>query len=49
MHINWSIGIMFRVFGNGLEDRHSIISQVILKTQKMLLDASLLNTHHYKE
>ena len=32
------------VFG----DRGSISGQVIPKTQKMVLDASLLNTHRYK-
>ena len=33
------IGIMVRVFANG---------QVIPKTQKMVLDASLLNTQYYE-
>ena len=36
------------VFANGLGDWGSILSQVIPKTQKMVLDASLLNTQHYK-
>ena len=36
---------MSRVFANG--DRGSIPGQVILKTQKMVLDAALLNTQHY--
>ena len=40
--------IMFRVFANGLGDRGSIPCRVIPKTQKMVLDASLLNTQHYK-
>ena len=35
------------VFTNGPRDRSSIPGRVI-KTQKMLLDASLLNTQHYK-
>ena len=35
---------MVRVFASGSGDRGSIIS----KTQKMVLDASLLNTQHYK-
>ena len=37
-----------RMFSNGLEDRGSIPARVITKTQKMVLDASLLNTQHYK-
>ena len=36
------------VFTSGLEDWDSIPCQVIPKTQKMVLDASLLNTQHYK-
>ena len=43
------IGMMIRVFANGLEDLGSIPGRVIPKTQKMVLDASLLNTQHYKE
>ena len=39
---------MSRVFVNGSEDRGSIPGRVIPKTQKMVLDASLLNTQHYK-
>ena len=39
---------MVSVFTNGLGDLGSIPSQVIPKTQKMVLDASLLNTQHYK-
>ena len=37
-----------RVVTNGPRDRGSIPDQVILKTQKMVLDAALLNTQHYK-
>ena len=37
-----------RVFANGLGDLGSIPGRVIPKTQKMVLDASLLNTQHYK-
>ena len=37
------IGIMLRVFPNGPGDRGSIVNQVISKTQKMILDVSLLN------
>ena len=39
---------MGRVFGNCLEDQGSIPGRVIRKTQKMILDAALLNTQHYK-
>ena len=42
------IGIMVRVFANGLGDLGSILRQVIPKTQKMVLDDTLLNTQHYK-
>ena len=41
------IGLVGRVFANGLEDRDSIPAQVIPKTEKMVLDSSLLNTQHY--
>ena len=37
-----------RVFLIGPGDRGSITGRVIPKTQKMLLDASLINTQHYK-
>ena len=39
---------MSRVFTNGPGDRGSIPGRIIPKTQKMVLDAYLLNTHHYK-
>ena len=39
---------MVRVFTNGLGDLGLIPGQVIPKTQKMELDASLLNTQQYK-
>ena len=39
---------MSRVFPKGPEDRGSIPSRVIPKTHKMVLDAALLNTQHYK-
>ena len=42
------IGLVGRVFANGLGDLGSIPGRVIPKTQKIVLDASLLNTHHYK-
>ena len=40
--------MMVRVFANGSGDLRSIPGRVIPKTQKMLLDAPLLNTQHYK-
>ena len=39
---------MISVFANGPGDLGSILGRVIPKTQKMVLDASLLNTQHYK-
>ena len=36
------------MFANGPGDLSSIPGRVIPKTQKMVLDASLLNTQHYK-
>ena len=39
---------MVRVFANGSEDQCSIQGWVIPKTQKVVLDTSLLNTQHYK-
>ena len=39
---------MSREFANGPGDWGSIPTQVIPKTQKMVLDAALLNTQHYK-
>ena len=39
---------MSRVFANGPGERGSIPGRVIPKTQKMVIDASLLNTQHYK-
>ena len=39
---------MSRVFANGPGERVSIPVRVIPKTQKMVLDAALLNTQHYK-
>ena len=43
-----SAGLGVRVFANGPGDLGSIPGHVIPKTQKMVLDASLLNTQHYK-
>ena len=42
------IGLAVRVFANRPGDLGSIPGRVIPKTQKMVLDASLLNTQHYK-
>ena len=39
---------MSTVFTNGLGDRGSNLGRVIPKVQKMVLDAALLNTQHYK-
>ena len=39
---------MVRVFANGSGDLGSIPGQVIPKTQKIVLDASLLNSQHYE-
>ena len=38
----------YEVIANGLGDWGSIPGWVIPKTQKMVLDATLLNTQHYK-
>ena len=40
---------MVRVFSNGLEVLGSIPGRVMPKTPKMVLNAALLNTQHYKE
>ena len=42
------IGMMVSVFTNGPGDRGSIPVRVIPKTQKVVLDASLLNTQNFK-
>ena len=39
---------MCRAFANSPGDRVSILGWVMPKTQKMLLDAALLNTQHNK-
>ena len=39
---------MGRVFANGLGDWGSTLARVISKTQKIVLDAALLNILHYK-
>ena len=42
------IGLMSRVFTNSPGDHGSIPGRVISKTKKMVLDAALLRTQHYK-
>ena len=42
------IGLMSRVFANGPGDRGSILGRIIPKSQRMVLDAALLNTQHYR-
>ena len=39
---------MVRVFASGPGDQGSILGRVIPKSQKMVLDATLLNSQHYK-
>ena len=48
IYIYQLIGLVERVFANGLEDLGSIPGHVIPKTLKMVLDTSLLNTQQYK-
>ena len=45
--VHRAIGLMSRVFANGPGDWGSIPGRVIPKTQKMVLDAALLNTQHW--
>ena len=47
-HWKMDISLAVRVSANGPGDLGSIPGRVIPKTQKMVLDASLLNTQHYK-
>ena len=42
------ISLVGRVFANGPGNRGSIPGRVIPKTQKMVPDAALLSTQHYK-
>ena len=46
--LNRVVGLMYRVYANGPGDRGSIPGRVIPKTQKMVLDATLLNTQYYE-
>ena len=48
IYISPDIGLAVRVFANGPGDLGSIPGRVIPKTQKMVLDASLLNTQQFK-
>ena len=48
VQMSLSCGLMSRVFANGPGDQGSIPGRVIPKTQKMVLDATLLSTQHYK-
>ena len=43
-----AIGLTSRMFADGPGDRGTIRGRVISKTQKMVLDATLLSTQHYK-
>ena len=45
---NRLIGLVGRMFANGLGDLCSISRRVIPKTLKMVLDTALLNTQQYK-
>ena len=45
---NRAIGLMSRVFEYGPGHRDSIPDRIIPKTQKMVLDATIFNTQHYK-
>ena len=51
--LNWivwyqTIGLMSRVFANGLGELDSLPGRVIPKTQKTVPEAALLNTQLYK-
>ena len=46
--LHTDIDLKVKVFANGPRDLGSNPGRVIPKTQKMVLDASLLNTQHYK-
>ena len=43
-----AVGLMSAAFTNGPGDQGSIPGQVITKTQKMVINAVLLNNQHYK-
>ena len=47
-YVNRLIGLVGKEFANGPGDLGSIPGCIILKTLKMVLDTSLLNTQQYK-
>ena len=47
-HAHIYIGLVGKVFANGPVNWGSIPGWIIPETQKMVLDAALLNTQHYK-
>ena len=47
-HTHRVIGLMSRMLANSRGDRGSNPGRVILKTQKMVLDAALFSIQHYK-
>ena len=48
MYLYVHIVMMVRVTANGLGDLGSIPDRVIPRTQKLILDVSLINSQHYK-
>ena len=48
INVRQEIGLTSRVFANGPGEWGSILGRAIPKTQKMVLDAALLNTELYK-
>ena len=48
VYLDWPIGLVGKVFTNGPGIWCSIPDKVIPKTQKMVLDTSLLNTQHLR-
>ena len=48
IYIYICIGLEGWIFANVPEDRDSIPGRVILRTQKIILDISILNIQHYK-
>ena len=48
LYTSRAIGLMSKVFANGSGDWGSIPGRVIPKTQKMVLDATMLSIQHYK-
>ena len=48
LHFKRDIGLISRVFANGTGNHGTTSGRVIRKTRKMVLDAALLHTQHYK-